>query len=102
MNYDENGLVYGNVDGITVPVKKWNFNDVFPKTDTEHDDRYGQMMPDTVKKFYNEILTQRKLAEAAALIMDTMKTMGLTDDQRRSQKLKERMMKRKLQNTIVK
>lgn len=100
MNYDSNGLVCATADGITVPAKQWTLNDIFPKSDTV-EDRYGNMLPDSIKAYHAQLTAQRKLAEAAALIMDTMNSMNLTDDQRRSQKVRERMMKRKLSSMVI-
>jgi hypothetical protein len=98
MNYDENGFLTGNAEGVVVAAKTCRFEDVFPKNH-EGNDRFGSMMPDVVRKNFMEIQAQKKLAEAAALIMDTMNAMNamqLTDDQQRCARIKERMLKRKL------
>jgi S-adenosylmethionine hydrolase len=97
MNYDENGYLVGTGSGVTVNAKACRFEDVFPKV--EEVDRFGNMLPDVVRKHLMEIKAQKQLAEAASLIMDTMKameSMNLTDDQQRSARIKERMLKRKL------
>jgi len=97
MNYDDNGLLVGNGKGVVVEAKPCTYRDVFPVL--EETDRFGNMMPDIVQRNYKEIQAQKNLAQAAALIMDTVKqmeTMNLTDDQRRVARIKERMLKRKL------
>ena len=78
--------------------------DIFPRTpDTQ--DKYRAMFPSTVLHIHQQLKTQNQLANAARVLMDTVRAMDemhLSDDQRRARDRLDRHRQKRFSSAVKK